>query len=140
GLTIHFDLFFIGREGRVYQEAAKYRQQKLQYLDMREQVIFEVRSAISALEDADEFVKAQARTVDQANEGLRLAEVGYKEGTLDQVSVLEARTALNQAQLLYWNSLYNHTIARISLEKALGELDPKLQENTTDENQLSNLE
>ncbi len=120
GLTVRFDIFTMNRTGRIVQEKARLNQQSISRMDVREQVVFEVRSALSALQDADQFVKAQELTVDQANEGLRLAEVGYREGTLDQVSVMEARAALHQARLLYWNSLFNHQMARLELQRAIG--------------------
>jgi outer membrane protein len=125
GLSVKLDIFTLNRTGKVIQEKAKLRQQKINRLDAREQAMYEVRSAISALRDAEEFVNTQRLTVSQANEGLRLAEVAYREGTMDQVSVLEARNALNQAKLLYWKSLYDHTIARLQFNKATGTLAPR---------------
>jgi outer membrane protein TolC len=122
GLSVHMDLFTLGREGRIAQEKARLNKQKIQLLDTQEQVRFDVRSSLSSLEDVEAYVLAQKMTMDQANEGLRLAEVGYREGTLEQVAVLEARAALNQAKLLYWSSLYSHTVARLSVQRATGQL------------------
>jgi hypothetical protein len=39
------------------------------------------------------------------------------------VSVLEARAALTQAQLIHYQSLYSHTIARANLERVKGTLE-----------------
>ncbi|MBN1355814.1 TolC family protein [bacterium] len=126
GLSLKLDVFTLNRNGRVIQEKARLRQQKISSLDVREQAVYEIRSALSALADAAEFVETQKLTVTQANEGLRLAEVGYREGTMDQVAVLEARNALNQAKLLYWKSLFDHTMARLQIRKATGMLAPRI--------------
>ena len=119
------DVFTLNRNGRMIQERARLRQRKISKLEATEQAIYEIRSALSALADAEEFVTTQRLTVTQANEGLRLAEVAYREGTMDQVSVLEARNALNQAKLLYWRSLFDHTMARLQVRKATGTLAPR---------------
>jgi len=128
GLSFKLNLFGMNREGQIMQENARLRQQEIGYLDTREQAVYEVRSALSALTDSDELVNTQKLTVAHANEGLRLAEVGYREGTLDQVSVLEARNALNDAKLLHWTSLYNHTMAVLLIKKATGKLAPHSRE------------
>ena len=110
------------REGRVVQERATLKQKHIGLLETQEQALFEVRNAILNLKDAAESVSVQKLTLEKAGEGLRLAEVGYREGTLDQVSVLDARAALTKAQLLYYKSLYNHCLARLGLQRAMGTL------------------
>lgn len=126
GIDINIPIFDgFKREGRVFQQRAGLKQQYIGLLDTREKALFEVRNAVLNLRDATEFVNVQKLTFQQAKEGLRLAEAGYREGTLDQVSVLDARAALTNTQLLYYKSLYEHAIARLDLEKAMGVLSPK---------------
>jgi len=123
GIQISIPLFNgLGREGRIAQERSKLEQSRIKTLDTRETALFEVRNALLSLEDATELVETQKLSVDQAREGLRIAEVGYREGTIDQVSVLDARAALTKAQLLYYQSLFEHSLARVSLEFAQGTL------------------
>lgn len=126
GVRVQFHLFDgLAREGRVRQERAALKQSQIALLDTREQVLFEIRASLLALQDAREAHEAQQMTLQHAAEGLRLAEVGYREGTLDQVSVLEARTALSAAQLRYHAGIYDHTMARLRLQRAAGALAPR---------------
>ena len=121
GIDINIPIFDgMKREGRVAQERSLLKQRNIGLLDAREKAILEIKNAILTLTDATELVEVQKLTIKQAEEGLRLAEVGYREGTLDQVSVLDAQAALTQAQLLYYRSLYEHTVARLDLQKAAG--------------------
>jgi outer membrane protein TolC len=113
----------LGRKGRVLQNEATLKKRRIEVLDTRENALFEVRNAILSLQDARELVETQQLSIVQAKEGLRIAEVGYREGSLDQVSVLEARAALTQAQLIHYQSLYSHTIARANLERVKGTLE-----------------
>lgn len=126
GVEMNIPIFDgLKREGKVAQERATLRQKNIELLDKQEQALFEVRNAILDLKDATESVDVQKLTLEKAGEGLRLAEVGYREGTLDQVSVLDARAALTNSQLLYYKSLYDHALARLDLQKAMGILSPK---------------
>lgn len=125
GLRLSFPLFNgLGREGRIRQHKGALEQRRIAVLEAQEQALFEVKTALMNLKDAQEAVEAQRLSLEQSREGLRLAEVGYREGTLDQVSVLDARAALNQAQLIYYQSLYVHSLARVQLELATGTLTP----------------
>lgn len=89
--------------------------------------MFEVREAALSVQDAAEAVEVQRKTVAQASEGLRLAEVGYREGTLEQVEVLDARASLTQTQFFYYEAMYSHAVALLALERAKGTLGPALE-------------
>ncbi len=124
GVRVDIPIFDgLGREGRIAQQKARLKQSQIALLDTREQALFEVRNAVADLQDAAELVESQRLSVDQAAEGLRLAEIGYREGSLDQVSVLDAQAALTQARLTYYQSLYAHSMARINLELVQGILE-----------------
>jgi outer membrane protein TolC len=126
GVTVSMDIFDgQSRGGKLIQAEASLRQAETELAGIREQVVFEIRNAILSLKNAAESVRVQKLVTKQADDGLRLAEVGYREGTIDQVSLLEARTSLIKAQLLYQRSLYQHAVAILSLQRAVGALDPE---------------
>jgi outer membrane protein TolC len=122
GFAMSIPLFDLSRKGQVRQERAALNQLEIMVRDTTERIRFEVRAAILAVRNAAQAVAAQEKTLEQASEGLRLAEVGYREGTLDQVSVLEARVALTESQLLYYGSLHAHATAILDLQRATGTL------------------
>jgi len=108
---------------RVRQERAQLRQHEIGLMDAEEQVLLEVQVAILSLEDAEKLVVSQSANIERAHEGLRLAEVGYRAGATTEVEVLDARQALSTAQALYYEAMYAHMMARLSLEKATGDLE-----------------
>lgn len=128
GLTVRWNLFNLNREGRILQEKSALRQQQITYLDTKEQVLYEVHSAILSLENARENVEAQQLTLQQAREGLRLAEAGFREGTLSQVEVLDARQSLTEAQFNYYNSLFTYEVAKLDLNRTTGQLSINVEE------------
>lgn len=117
-----FDGF--GREGAVIQEKARLRQAQISLIDTEETALAELRRAILSIEDAAEFVESQRLNLGRAEEGLRLAEVGFREGINTQVEVLDARSALTRARSLYYEAIYSHNIAKLSLQQAMGTLGP----------------
>ncbi len=126
GIVMRWNVFDgMRREGILVQEKARQRQYELDWLDTVERTTQEVRKSTDAIENALEALRAQDKTLAQAEEGLRLAEVGFREGTLDQVAVLDARTALTSAQLLYFRSLYDYHLATLYLARVTGTLGPK---------------
>jgi outer membrane protein len=134
GIDVTIPLFDgLMREGRVAQERARLKKQNINLLDVRERALYEVKNALLSLRDAKESVEVQKLTLEQAHEGLRLAEVGYREGVLDQVSVLDAQAALMKAELLHFKSLFDHAAARIDLEKAMGMLTGPVTQTTAGE-------
>ena len=125
GVNVSFTLFDgLRRRGRLIRERAALRQYELAYQDLAERTRAEVRRALLSVEDAAEAVRVQGETIEQAREGLRIAEAGFREGTIDQVAVLEARAALTQAQYLYFQSVHAHAVARLDLARARGLLVP----------------
>jgi len=82
----------------------------------------EVKSAYYMMREANENVQTQAKTIEQAKEALRLAELMYSEGSSTQLDVLNANVALNQAQMNYQKSLYEYNVALATLKKAINQL------------------
>jgi len=115
-----FDGF--AREGEVLSQKARVRQSQVDLVDAEETALFELAAGLLSIKDAEEFVQSQRLNLVRAEEGLRLAEVGYREGTNTQVEVIDAQAALTKARALYYESVYSHIIAKLVLRKAMGTL------------------
>ena len=115
-----FDGF--AREGDVIQQKARLKQAQIDLVDAEETALFELTKAQLSIEDAEEFVDSQRLNLTRAQEGLRLAEVGYKEGTNTQVEMIDAQAALTTARVNYYQAIYSHIVAKLDLQKAMGTL------------------
>jgi len=89
-------------------------------------------------ENAAEFVESQRLNLTRAEEGSRLAEVGYREGINTQVEVIDAESALTKAKSLYYQAIYSHLIAKLDLQKAMGILTTS--EAAVSEGEIKNYE
>jgi outer membrane protein TolC len=115
-----FDGF--AREGSVITQKTRLKQSQIDLVDAEETALFELTKAILSIEDAAEFVDSQKLNLSRAEEGLRLVEVGYREGVNTQVEVVDAQSALTTARANYYQSIYSHVVAKLDLQKAMGTL------------------
>ncbi len=121
GICFEWPLFDgLKREGQLVESKAMLRKRQFELLDARERAVLEIRQAILSLRDAEEFVESQRMNLQLANEGLRLAEVGYRNGKNTELDVTDARSALTRAMGLHYQAVYDHAIARLMLQKACG--------------------
>jgi outer membrane protein TolC len=115
-----FDGF--AREGSVITQKTRLKQSQIDLVDAEETALFELTRAILSIEDAAEFVDSQKLNLSRAEEGLRLVEVGYREGINTQVEVIDAESALTTARANYYQSIYSHVVAKLDLQRAMGTL------------------
>jgi len=123
GLTATLPIFDgFSREGQIVSQKARLKQAQIGLVDAEETTLFELTKSQLSIENAAEFVESQRLNLTRAREGLRLAEVGYREGTNTQVEMIDAQAALTTAQANYYQAIYSHVIAKLDLQKAMGTL------------------
>jgi len=123
GVTANFPIFDgLVREGEIIQQKARLKQAQIDLIDAEENALLELSKALSDIESAVEFVESQRLNLERAKEGLRLAKAGYREGTKTQVETLDAQTASTTALANYYQAIYSHLKAKLSLYKAMGVL------------------
>jgi outer membrane protein len=108
------------REGQIIQEKARLRQAQIDLVDTEETALYELTQALLSMENAEEFVESQQLNVTRATEGLRLAEVGYRQGINTQVEMIDAQAALTTASVNYYQAIYSHVAAKLALQRATG--------------------
>jgi outer membrane protein len=109
--------------GRVVQAKSQLEQAKLTLADTTLAVEVQVRQAYSSLSEAWELVQATSKSVEQAQEALRLANVRYSAGTATQLDVLTSQVALTQARVNQLQAFYGYSVAQAAMRQAMGESD-----------------
>jgi outer membrane protein TolC len=118
---VRVPLFTGGRiKGDITQAEASLRQRKAEAENVRGQVDYDVRSAYLNLNAAREQVDVGKRNVDLANESLARSKDRFTSGVADSVEVVQAEQALASANDQYITSVYNHSLAKLALARALG--------------------
>ncbi|QHI68314.1 TolC family protein [Tichowtungia aerotolerans] len=123
GVCVEWPLFDgLLREGRMVESKAALRQSQFELLDAQERAALQIRQAILKLRDTEEFVESQRMNLQLAREGLRLAEIGYRNGVNTEVDITDARSALTRAMGLHYQAICDHAVARLMLQSACGML------------------
>ncbi len=112
-----------------FKNSAKLQQAKIgikevdhQQTALKNGIRLEVKSAYYKMKEAEEKVATQRKTIEQAQEALRLANLMYSEGASTQLDVLNANLALKQAKMNYQQSLLEYNLALSGLKKAINQL------------------
>ncbi|HCO95557.1 MAG TPA: hypothetical protein DIU00_16680 [Phycisphaerales bacterium] len=123
GLTASVPIFdgFL-RDGEIVAQKARLKQGQIDLIDAEETALFELTKAQLGIENTAEFIESQRLNLTRAKEGLRLAEVGYREGTNTQVEMIDAQAALTTARANHYQAIYSHIIAKLDLQEAMGTL------------------
>lgn len=85
-----------------------------------DRIRLEVKQAHLDIIEAEKNIPTTAKTVEQAEENLRVSRERYEAQVATSTEVLDAQTLLTQARSNYYRALYSHHLARARLERALG--------------------
>ncbi len=95
----------------------------LELQEAEEKVSLQVSQSRFKLQEAWKKYDMARKNVEKAEENLRCANVGFKEGVLQTTDVMEAQTAWMQAQSQKIDAQVDVKISQVNLKKALGLLD-----------------
>ena len=83
-------------------------------------IYYEIQNAYYLLREKKNKIPVSEINVKQAKENYELSFGRYKVGVGDPVELKEAQVQLQNAELKYYNTLYEYNCARANLEKAVG--------------------
>lgn len=96
----------------------------LELADAKEKIRLQVSQSEFQMTEACKKLAMANKNIAHAEENLRCANVGFKEGVLSTTNVLEAQTAWLQAQSQKIDAEINVKLTQVNLRKALGQLHP----------------
>lgn len=86
----------------------------------KQAVDLESSSARTQLKNSLMALESQQKNIELAQKVYTVAQKKYKEGVGSNIEVIQAETALKDAQTNYFNSLFEAVIAKIDFQKSLG--------------------
>ncbi len=117
-------------EGKIRGDEAAAQEQleakRAQLSNLRGQIAQDVRDSILDIQAAQKQVSVAQSNVALAREALSEAQQQYAAGVSDNLSVSQALQQVAQADDQYIASLYQHNVAKLSLARALGVADTRL--------------
>ena len=88
--------------------------------DTREKIHLQITQSQFKVKEAEKKLNMAIKNIDSANENLRCANLGFKEGVMDVTDVMAAQTAWQQAQSQKIDAEIDVKLTQVGLNKALG--------------------
>jgi outer membrane protein len=124
GVSLNVPIFNGGRtRSEIKIAASRQRESGAQLRDVRAAVEKDVRQALLNVKTREEQVRAAQQAASLATRELQLAQDRFKNGVADNIEVVNAQTALENARLMVVSSLAQFNIARLNLASALGHVE-----------------
>jgi outer membrane protein len=105
---------------RVGESRVKVTQAENTLQQLKESITLEVQQDYLAMVQSERNIDVAAKSIEQAEENLRVTEERYKYQVATQTEVLDAVTLLAQARVNYYNALSDFNAAKATLERAMG--------------------
>lgn len=110
------------REYKIRQEKLTLKKIDNEIYNFENLVDIDVKSSRSNLLYAISSLKIQEENLALATSISTTSKIKYEQGVGSNLEVLDAETSLKEAQVNYFNSLFNAVVAKIDLDKSLGNL------------------
>jgi outer membrane protein TolC len=126
GVSLNIPIFSgLQRSYRVQQE--KLNMQKIQngFITLKSAIDLETRSSAISYQNAINDLKSQEENRVLAENIARVTKIKYEQGVGNNIEVIEAESSLKEAQINYYDALYNALVAKVDLDKAYGKLMPQ---------------
>ena len=112
-------------DGGINDAKIKQAEIKLSQVDQSrkqvEQLIeLEVRSAYLNMKEAEKLIRVTDQGIENSMESFRIAQVKYNEGIATNTEVIDAQSALIEAETNHLNALYDYNTSYAALIKAMG--------------------
>ena len=95
----------------------------LELADAREKIELQVNQTAFKVEEANKKLAMAQSNIQRADENLRMANLGFREGVITPTTVMEAQTAWLQAQSQKIDAEIDVKLSQVDLQKALGTLE-----------------
>ena len=101
---------------------AETRIQMLQLMEAREKVELQVNQSVYKVNEANKKLTASSRNMENAEENLRHANLGFEEGVIPALNLMEAQTAWVSARSSLIDAQIEVKLTEVYLSKAMGKL------------------
>ena len=96
---------------------------RLEMDDAREKIELQVNQSAFRVDEANKKLALAQTSTQKADENLRTANLGFREGVISSTTVMEAQTAWLQAQSQKIDAEIDVKLSQVNLKKALGTLN-----------------
>lgn len=107
---------------------AETRIKSLEWMDAREKIELQVNQSVYKVNEANKKLIASSRNMENAEENLRHANIGFEEGVIPALNLMQAQTAWVAARSSLIDAQIEVKLTQVYLTKAMGKLSINNQE------------
>ncbi|MEM9982492.1 MAG: TolC family protein, partial [Bacteroidota bacterium] len=123
GLRLNIPFFDGGqREYKIQQAKLEMKKMEIDRENLENSIDFESKQAQINYRNAVTSLTTQKENMELAQEVLRVTRIKYVEGVGSNLEVVDAETSYKEAETNYYSALYDALVAKVDLQKALGNL------------------
>jgi len=124
-LNLSIPLFSgLQRTYKVQQEKLQLRKIENGFKSLEKAIDLEIKQATINYQNSIEALESQEQNMGLAENIARITKIKYEQGVGSNLEVIDAESSLKEAQVNYYNALFDATIAKTDLDKAFGKLLP----------------
>ncbi len=124
GVTLNVPLFSgLQRTYRLKQERLTALKIENGFNSLKRGIDVEVKQSNSTYKNALRSLETQDRNMKLAEKIARITKLKYEQGVGSNLEVVDAESALREAQINYYNALYDALVSRVDLMKAYGKIE-----------------
>jgi len=121
GISATFSIFDgMSTLAKVKEARARYSQAVLSKEDITEQISVDVRRGCLDLKEAQAIIVSQRDSLAEAKDALNISYVGYDNGVMINLDVIDAQVSLGQVEKNLAGGIYDYLTAEAYLDKVMG--------------------
>jgi outer membrane protein TolC len=123
GVTLNVPIFSgLSRSSRVQQEKLTLLKIENGFASLKNGIDLEIKQATIQFQNGLKTLTTQKANMELASKVARVTKIKYEQGVGSNFEVVDAEDALKQAQVNYYNALFDAMVAKVDLDKAYGKL------------------
>lgn len=125
GVSLSLPIFSgLQRTQRIQQEKLTLQKIENGMKNYESAIDLEIKQASTLYQNGMESLQVQKRNMELASNVARVTKIKYDQGVGSNLEVIDAESSLKEAQINYYNALYDALVAKTDLDKAFGKLLP----------------
>lgn len=125
GITLNIPIFS-GLQRNYQMQQARLSLLKIEnsYTSLKQSIDLSIQQNTTTYKNSLETLRSQEENMELADKVARVTKIKYEQGVGSSIEVTDAESSLREAQVNYYNALYDAILAKIDLDKAYAKIDP----------------
>lgn len=122
-LNLHVPLFSgLQRNYQIQQEKLNLNKVDNNAKILKSSIDLQIKQGVTNYENSLQALESQKRNMTLAEKVAKVTKVKYSQGVGSNIEVVDAESSLKEAQINYYNALYDLLVSKVDIDKAFGKI------------------